>query len=115
VQTIQDAFDKIIGKQLSSVEFVRDYLQLRFDGPVLTIITDPTLEIGTNVYQWTDFGFKDRLCQQIGRSVTDMRVDTEKLLIVFSNGSCVKVSLLDTDYIGPEAVMLRIGNDWLTL
>jgi len=26
----------LIGKQLSAVEFVRDHVQLRFDGPALT-------------------------------------------------------------------------------
>ena len=36
----------LIGHQLSSVEFVQDYLQLRFDGPCLTAVTHPRVRVG---------------------------------------------------------------------
>jgi hypothetical protein len=34
--TLQDVIGKIVGNELSSVTFVRDYVQFAFDGPVLT-------------------------------------------------------------------------------
>jgi hypothetical protein len=36
-KTFDDALKQLIGEQLSSIEFVQDYLQLRFDGPCLTV------------------------------------------------------------------------------
>jgi len=38
--SLVDALQVLIGEQLSSVEFVLDYVQLRFNGPCFTVYTN---------------------------------------------------------------------------
>jgi hypothetical protein len=38
---VANPLELLEGTQLSSVEFVQDYVQLRFDGPTLTAVTPP--------------------------------------------------------------------------
>jgi hypothetical protein len=50
----------LLGRQLSAVEFVQDYLQLRFDGPCLTAITHPRVSVGNRWWEWGISGYRDR-------------------------------------------------------
>src|SRR5690242_9135647 len=52
----------IHGSQLSSVEFVQDYVQLRFDGPCLTAITWPVVTVGQQRFRLETPGYRDALC-----------------------------------------------------
>jgi hypothetical protein len=47
-----DVIASIAGEQLSSIEFVQDYVQLRFDGPTLTAFVWPTLTVGGNSFRF---------------------------------------------------------------
>jgi len=38
--SLVDALQVLIGEQLNSVEFVLDYVQLRFNGPCLSVYTN---------------------------------------------------------------------------
>ena len=55
----EHVLQSIVGKQLSSVEFVQDYAQLRFDGPTLTAVTQPIVEVGSEAFRWSEPGFRD--------------------------------------------------------
>src|ERR1700686_1222650 len=57
--------EKIVGEQLSSVEFVQDYVQLHFDGPTITAFVWPTLNLGGNIMCFGDAGYRDALCARI--------------------------------------------------
>ena len=59
----------LVGKEISSVEFVRDYLQFRFDGPCLTSITNPFVIVENRIYKRSDAGFCDILLSFIGLKV----------------------------------------------
>src|SRR5580692_5452288 len=69
----ESMFESIIGEQLSSVEFVQDYVQLRFDGPTLTAFVWPELRQG------------------------------EAVIVEFEDGAIICVSLRAEDSVGPEA------------
>lgn len=101
----EKVFDILIGTELSSVEFVRDYLQLRFDGPCLNVITDPVLIISNKEFTRTDFGFCDRLCQFIGKQVTEATIDKDQTLLKFSDESKIVISLKEEDRKAAEAVI----------
>jgi hypothetical protein len=102
--TLADALKTLVGEQLSSVEFVADYVQLWFNGPCLTAHTPPTVSRGKEKLMWGDLRYRDALCEQIGRGVEHTLVDAEQAAVVFGNGATVSISLRERDYRGPEAL-----------
>ena len=106
----------IIGEELSAVVFVRDYVQLQFDGPGLTAINDPTVVVGGRAYTTTTAGYRDALCGQIGHSVVSAEVASDmEITIEFDDGSTISISLREQDYLyGPEAAVFHHGkNTWV--
>jgi hypothetical protein len=110
-QTLADALETLVGRDLSSVTFVRDYVQLSFDGPCLTVYTMPTVTFGSESLRLGQSGYRDGLCRQIGCPVKRTEVDDQRVSITFENGVMVSVSLHDDDYRGPEALELQLDRD----
>jgi hypothetical protein len=104
------ALSGLTGSLLSSVEFVQDYIQLRFDGPCLTAYTFPSFRAGAEVVERVQLGYCDAICGQIGLRVLRAEVDNERLAIFFEGGAVIAFSLLERDYVGPEAVQLTIDD-----
>jgi len=96
--------DRIIGEQLSSVEFVQDYVQLRFDGPTITAFVWPTINLSGNIIRFGDAGYRDALCARIARKVTAARIiEVVCLTVQFDDYAELKISLKPEDSVGPEA------------
>jgi hypothetical protein len=96
--------EKIVGEQLSSVEFVQDYVQLHFDGPTITAFVWPTLNLRENIMRFGDSEYRDELCARIARKVTSARIIEMVCLIVqFDDGVELNISLKPEDRVGPEA------------
>jgi hypothetical protein len=98
-------FDEIRGGQLSAVTFVRDYLQLWFDGPGINVTNPLTVETrDVTVTSWQP-GFRDALCSQITKIVATVEfVDKAAFSIGFEDGSKLTISLREKDYTTPEAL-----------
>ena len=64
----------IIGEQLSAIAFVQDYVQLHFDGPRLTIFYHAVFRLGDQTFPGGKPGFRDALCNNIAKKVTEARV-----------------------------------------
>jgi hypothetical protein len=109
--TLADAIGKLVGHALSSVEFVADYVQLRFDGPTLTAYTPPTLRCGSERHIWGQAGYRDALCRQIGCRVERTAVEHDQVSIAFEGRAMVLISLRDNDYRGPEALQFSLDKD----
>jgi hypothetical protein len=105
--SLQDGLRKLIGSKLSSVEFVMDYVQLRFDGPTLTAYTTPAVVRNDEKYAWDEPGYRDALCGQIGHLLQEVSVD-EQVKLTFDNAASVLISLRDEDYSGAEALYLSL-------
>jgi hypothetical protein len=105
IRTLNEALAELIGSQLSSVEFVQDYAQLRFDGPTLTAYTPADIVNEKTIVRWADPGYRDGLCSLITVQVTGAQVDDKKLEIRFENGSAVEIPLNSEVHSGPEAFM----------
>lgn len=108
----------LIGKELSSIEFVRDYIQFRFDGPCLTAITDPYIIIGHKQYYRTDKGFCDILLGFIGLPVIETSLrESETITIHFSAGRSINISLRPKDLKGRSAEAVNftagLGDLWI--
>jgi hypothetical protein len=94
--------EKIVGEQLSSVEFVQDYVQLHFDGPTITAFVWPTLNLRGNIMRFGDSGYRDELCPRIARKVTSARI-IEMVCLTVQFGVELNISLKPEDRVGPEA------------
>jgi hypothetical protein len=86
--------NNLIGEQLSSVEFVQDYLQLHFDGKDLTLYIWPTVQVKNELYDLHHIEFRNRLCSLISLIVVDVfLVEKTELTILFSDNQAIKVNL----------------------
>jgi hypothetical protein len=117
MSTEQDLLNILTRRQLSSVEFVHDYVQLHFDGPTLTAITRPTVIVGGNESRWGDTGYRDVLCAFIGVVVREVFVALgEAVRLDFENGNSIVVSLKHTDYRAHQAVSFDVSvSEWWEL
>lgn len=108
--------DDLIGRALSGVVFVQDYLQLQFDGSVLTLLVWPVVVTGAIEKAFDSPGYRDLLCERIGTSVTDARAIAEQALsIALSDGSSIVAFLVPGSYQGPEAAIYTAqdGRTWV--
>jgi len=113
--TLQMKMAEIVGRCLSSVEFVHDYIQFRFDGPCLTAITSPVLSTENGRVTDGDPGYRDGLCSEIGIKVASVWVAHDELRIEFASSSAISVSLRDKDYLGPEAINYLASDGMITV
>src|SRR5437879_6071705 len=92
-------FEQLRGRQLSSVECVRDYLQLRFDGPTINVMSPVVVtRSAERSHSWDD-QFRNALCGQIGKFVGTVEVVEQlHLLFAFADGSEISISLVPDDY-----------------
>ena len=103
-EIVSEFWNELVGCQLSSVEFVQNYLQLRFDGPTINV-TNPLTVINdkTEITSW-NVGFRDLLCNQITKIIDSVTFEPEKALTIrFIDDSLIAISLRPEDYSSPEA------------
>jgi hypothetical protein len=115
-RALSEALQELKGVRLYSVEFVMDYVQLHFGGPILTAYTHPSLNVRGRSITWETDGFRDLLCELIEVPVVEAHVVAgEELRLHFENGAIFAVSLQDKDYGGPEAVefISNSGPSWI--
>lgn len=87
------ALRAIKGRQLGAVTFVQDYVQLAFDGPGLTAYNCPSVWINGQVWEPMTHSYRDRLCEQITKIVSEVELTADKIAIVFEDGSRIEVPL----------------------
>lgn len=116
-KTLNYGLHELKGRDLSSIEFVRDYVQFRFDGPCLTVHIPPsvTTALGHTLVPGEQC-YRDSLCERIGVKVRDTEVDLTELAIHFEDGATFRISLREKDYRGPEAIEFinEAGDIWVT-
>ncbi|MCP2342142.1 hypothetical protein [Actinomadura rupiterrae] len=80
----------LVGHELGSVIFVRDYLQLDFDGPRLTLLVWPRVTVDAQARGLGDHGYRDSLCSLIGHPVRAVEEGSDTGIAVrFESGSIV--------------------------
>jgi hypothetical protein len=99
----------LVGREASSVEFVRGYVQIRFDGPCLSIFTMPVIRLAAAQPMCpSDDGYAAALVGVVGREVRSASQSAESIEIEFDDGSALLVSLDDSSRVATEAAMLVI-------
>jgi hypothetical protein len=102
--------DAIIGEQLSSVEFVQDYVQFHFGGPHVIAFTWPVVESGGKISRFGETGYRDSLCERITRRVKSAVIYVDEVAVIeFDDGSTFRISLREEDREGPESLLYRAG------
>ena len=94
----------IEGQELTAVEFVSDYLRLRFDGPMLTLYAWPHVLLSDFSLGFGEPEYRNALCAQIGETVAKAALEEmESLTIELESGTVIALSLREEDLDGPEA------------
>jgi hypothetical protein len=116
MKTGNNPFVIIEGNQLSAVTFIKDYLQILFDGPRITAYTPPIIKTEESSYKWGDPGYRDSICDLIGQKVIGSKfLENEELTVQFEDGRKLSISLRSEDYIAAEAMIFEDDNDnWWT-
>ncbi|WP_199486538.1 hypothetical protein [Actinomadura logoneensis] len=97
----------LIGQEMTSVIFVRDYLQLDFDGPRLSLFVWPQVTTDAQARQIGDPGYRDSLCSLIGHPVRAIDENPGTgLALHFDSGSIV-ANPDPSQLEGPEIAMLN--------
>jgi hypothetical protein len=94
----------IEGQELTAVEFVSDYLQLRFDRPLLTLYAWPHMLYSDFSLAFGEPEYRNGLCAQIGETVSKAKLEeNDALTIEFESGSVIGLSLREEDLDGPDS------------
>jgi hypothetical protein len=97
--------DNLVGEQIGSVCFVRDYVELHFNGPILRSLASPVVESGSGRWQFPELGSRDALCALIGLTVEAADDAADALSLDLSDGSRFVVPKW-CDVGGPEVAHL---------
>lgn len=96
--------DCLVGQELDTVSFVRDYVELRIDYSIVRALTAPTGSIGGIEWELYDEGAADLLRRYIGLTVSAAEViDDERITLFFGGSDRIDVSLRPADHGGLEA------------
>jgi hypothetical protein len=90
VSAVQELAD-LNGSELSSVCFVRDYVEFHFDGPILRSLASPLVHVGSAHYKFPGVGSRDVLCDLIGHLVEGADDLPDRLSLRFSGGTIVDI------------------------
>ena len=94
----------VIGEELKAVEFVEDFLQLRFDAPLFTLYVWPHVLLADFSVAYGEPEYRNALCAQIGDKVVQASLqEGDALTIEFENGTVFGLSLREEDLDGPES------------
>jgi hypothetical protein len=94
----------VIGEELKAVEFVEDFLQLRFDAPLFTLYAWPHVLLTDFSVAYGEPEYRNALCAQIGEKVVQASLEEGgALTIEFENGSVFGLSLREEDLDGPDS------------
>ena len=94
----------IIGDELVAVEFVQDFLQLRFAAPLFTLYDWPHVLLTEFSVAYGEPEYRNALCAQIGEKVVQASLEEgDALTIEFESGTVFGLSLREEDVDGPES------------
>src|ERR1700734_465857 len=94
----------VIGEELKTVEFIEEFLQLRFDAPLFTLYIWPHVLLADFSVAFGEPEYRNALCAQIGEKVVQASLEEgDALTIEFENGTVFGLSLREEDLDAPEA------------
>jgi hypothetical protein len=103
------SLERLVGRDVSSVCFVRDYIEIVFEELKLTCYTPPTVHSSGSDRSTTIGapGYRDTLCEFIGKHVQSAVEKPREISVQFDDSGGFIISLRCEDSVGPEAAMLH--------
>ena len=104
-----DDLGSLVGEDVSAIAFVRDYVELHFDGPILRAFANPLVRADGYESTFPSFGSRDALCSVIGRKVAsvvvteDSPMGDDRIEVTLDHGVSVVIPLGQEHRAGPEA------------
>lgn len=111
----KDLLTCLIDEQLSSVEFVQDYLQLHFEDKTLTCYVWPSVIRNSVEYKNDHPDYKNQLCSLIAGNVRNViLIEKNRLVITFTNESEIILCLdpTNTEIVSEIAILSDNENNW---
>jgi hypothetical protein len=96
----------LMGLEVSAVSFVRDYVELHFDGPVLRALSDPLGVYGGVAWHFPAPGSLDLMRCYISKTVDGYEEDPERILALHFAEHRFVIPLDDGSSLGPESAHL---------
>lgn len=94
----------LVGEQLNTVAFVMDYVEFKFNGPVLRALTSPSVLSGEMRFRFPEPGSRDALCSLIGSEVLAVTItEGERIEVAVDTGQTLTIPLDDESRVGIEA------------
>src|SRR6202522_2195890 len=94
---------EIIGEELKADEFVEDFLQLRFEAPLLIFYAWPHVLFPEFSVAYGEPEYRNALCAQIGDKVVQASLEEgDALTLEFENGTVFGLSLREPEVDGPQ-------------
>jgi hypothetical protein len=78
-------------EEVSGIAFVRDYVEVHFDGPILRAFAPPTVTAAGVQSEFPAAGSRDALCQLIGEVVQDALDEDTQITLRFRDGSVLEI------------------------
>jgi hypothetical protein len=113
-QSLTESLQVLVGEKLSAVTFLLDQWQIDFDGSGFNVMSQITVTGADWACRSGEPGFRDRLCEQIGKIVADAEFEDDiGVSIIFEDGSGLQLSTEPDDYRGAEALLFhRTDERW---
>ena len=94
----------LVGEQLNNVAFVMNYVEFKFNGPVLRALTNPIVESDGLRLRFPESGSRDALCSLIGSEVEAVTVnDDDRIELALTSDRRLTISLDRESRVGTEA------------
>jgi hypothetical protein len=107
-----DLLGPLVGREMTGVSFVMDYIVFQFEADFLTALSNPYLEDSGTTLRAGMSGYRDALCDRILHKVTSASDAVEKeIRIGFDDGSLIGIPFGLEEYNLGEAAILQIGPD----
>ncbi|MFJ5075584.1 hypothetical protein ACIP8Z_13390 [Streptomyces sp. NPDC088553] len=100
----------LIGHEVSAVSFVRDYVELHFDGLVLRCLADPVGVYDGSEWRFPERGSLDLMRRYIGETVDGSALDPDRSIALHFGRHRFVVPLDDGSSGGPESAHM-VGTD----
>lgn len=101
---VAEARALLVGREVSAVSFVRDYVELHFDGPVVRAISEPLGMWGCSAWRFPKGQSLERLHAYIGLIVDDFVLQPGQYAQLAFGEHSFTVPLDDESRKGPEAL-----------
>jgi len=102
-----EALNQLVGEEINAIAFVMNFVEVHFNGPILTCYTPPILECRGRTFVFPHEGSRDALCGLIGDIPYEACEDVESAIVLKMNTGCVLTIRLDRDStMGREAATL---------